>query len=556
MINNNFFRWLSLNIWSILLLAIASLITIPILTVTKSIFSDSAEIWNHLVETVLQSYIINTLWLMVGVTIGVLIIGVGCGWLVTMSEFWGAKIFDWLLLLPLAAPAYLLAYTYTNMLDYFGPVQTFLRTIFKWESIDDYWFPPIRNIWGAILMLILVLYPYVYLLAKVAFLEQSTSTIEASRCLGCNPYQSFFAIALPLARPSIMAGLALALMETLNDFGTVQYFGVDTFTTGIYRTWLGLGERVAAAKLAGYLMLFVLTLIIIERWSRNHARYYQTGNRNQASVKYKLKGINAILAFLACAIPVCFGFLIPIIYLFSLTFQTAEETINNDFNTLALNSFLIAIISSLLAIAISLIMAYGQRLNPNIINITLVRVASMGYAIPGSVIAVGILIPLGIFDNQIDQFMNDKFNIATGLILSGTIVALIYAYLVRFLAVSFNTLESSLEKIKPSLDDASRSLGNSTFITLIKIHTPLMWGSILTAGMLVFVDVMKELPATLVMRPFNFDTLAIRVYQYASDERLTEAATPALAIVLVGLIPVIILSYRHSIHLRIKRENS
>ena len=541
---NLILSWLQFNIWPLVVIAIAILIAIPIFTVTSSVFTDSQQIWNHLADTVLKDYIFNSLWLMLGVSAGVLIIGVGSAWLVTMCEFGGARFFEWLLLLPLATPAYLLAYSYTNMLDYFGPVQTWLREIFGWSSVDDYWFPEFRNIWGAIIMLVLVLYPYVYLLARVAFLEQSVCTLEASRSLGCNPWQSFFRIALPLARPSIMAGLALALMETLNDFGTVQYFGVSTFTTGIYRTWLGMGERIAAAQLAAFLMIFILILVIIERWSRSHARYYQTGNSNQKLPKYKLNWLPSILAFFCCLIPVSLGFIVPTIYLSNLTIRNAEETLNDQFWNLATNSFILASITAVIAIIVSLVMAYGQRLNSNILTRFGVRIAAMGYAIPGSVIAVGILIPLGSFDNSLDAWMNENFGISTGLILSGTIVALIYAYLVRFLAVSFNTIESSLAKIKPNLDDASRSLGNSALKTLFKIHTPLMWGGMLTAAMLVFVDVMKELPATLVMRPFNFDTLAIRVYQYASDERLIEASAPSLAIVIVGIIPVIILSYR------------
>jgi iron(III) transport system permease protein len=542
--NLNFLTKFSLNILPIVVVAIAFLIAIPILTVIGSIFTNSQSIWQHLADTVLQDYIINSLWLMIGVGMGVLTIGVGCAWLVTMCRFWGASFFEWLLLLPLAAPAYLLAYSYTNMLDYYGPVQTWLREIFAWSSIDDYWFPEIRNIWGAIIMLILVLYPYVYLLVRVAFLEQSVCTLEASRALGANPWQSFFLVALPLARPSIIAGLALVLMETLNDFGTVEYFGVNTFTTGIYRTWLGMGERIAAAQLAAFLMIFILILVVIERWSRSHAKYYQIGNAQQQLPRYKLGLIRSGLSFIVCLIPVLFGFIFPALYLLNLTLTNIAETLNDQFWQLATNSFILAILTGIMAIIISLVLAYGQRLNNNVINRLAVRIASMGYAIPGSVIAVGILIPLGRFDNSLDSWMTNHFGISTGLLLSGTIIALIYAYLVRFLAVSFNTVESSLGKIKPSLDDASRSLGSGVFSTLVKIHTPLMWGGILTAAMLVFVDVMKELPATLVMRPFNFDTLAIRVYQYASDERLIEASAPALAIVLVGIIPVIFLSYR------------
>jgi len=535
---------IKLNLPTILIMAIAAILSTPIIFVASSIFSDSGEIWSHLVDTALKDYIINSLWLMLGVTCGVLLIGVSTAWLVTMCRFPLSGIFEWALLLPLAAPAYLLAYTYTDMLSYFGPVQTFLRELFGWNSIQDYWFPNIRSLWGAIILLILVLYPYVYLLARVAFLEQSVCTIEASRSLGCGPWRSFFSVALPLARPGIMAGSALALMEALNDFGTVQYFGVNTFTTGIYRTWLGMGERVAAAQLAAFLMLFIFFLIILENYSRSQSRYYQSGGASKQLPKYKLGFFRALGAWIFCFFPVFLGFLAPGIFLLNMTIRNAEKTLNDKFWELALNSFILAIISAVIAVIVSLIMAYGQRLSPNFGMLSAVRVASLGYAIPGSVIAVGVLIPLGRFDNALDSWMLTHFDISTGLLLSGTITALIFAYLVRFLAVAFGGIESSLSKIKPSLDDAARSLGYGATSTLVKVHIPLMWGSMMTATMLVFVDVMKELPATLVMRPFNFDTLAVRVYQYAADERLVEASAPALAIVLVGLIPVIFLTLR------------
>ena len=542
--NESTFRWLKVSSWTMLAVAIAVIISIPIIFVFQSVFTDSGDIWSHLVETVLVDYITNSFWLMLGVGFGVCVIGVGTAWLVTMCSFWGSSWFEWSLLLPLAAPAYLLAYAYTDMLDYFGPVQIWLRSIFGWTSVRDYWFPDIRSLWGAVVMLMLVLYPYVYLLARLAFLEQSICTLEASRSLGCNPWSSFFTTALPLARPSIMAGLALALMETLNDFGTVQYFGVNTFTTGIYRTWLGMGERAAAAQLAAFLMLFILILIVLERWSRSQSRYYQTGNVGQHLPKYNLGWLRGILAWFACFLPIALGFLIPSGYLLQMTLNNLSETLDDDFWSLANHSFLCAIATAFIAMVIALILAYGQRLQPNKAMRTSVRVAAMGYAIPGSVIAVGTLIPLGNFDNAVDAWMRSNFNISTGLLLSGTILTLIYAYLVRFLAVALSSVESSLNKITPNLDDASRSLGYGTTSTLVKVHVPMMWGGLLTAAMLVFVDVMKELPATLVIRPFNFDTLAIRVYQYASDERLIQASAPALAIVLVGIIPVILLSVR------------
>lgn len=481
---------------------------------------------------------------MLGVGCGATILGVSTAWLVTMCRFPSSRIFEWGLLLPLAAPAYLLAFTYTELLQFYGPVQTLLRQIFGWSSVGDYWFPNIRSLAGAIVMFSLVLYPYIYLLARVAFLEQSTCLTEASRSLGCNPWRSFFTVALPLARPSIVSGLALALMETLSDFGTVDYFGIGTFTTGIYRTWFGRDSRIAASQLAAVLMLFVFVLIWLEIWSRRQCRYYQTSSSDRVQQQYQLQGIRAILAWFVCFVPVTLGLLLPGGFLLYLTIIHAQETLDRNFWPLASHSFILAAIASVLAVAIGTIVAYGQRLYPNLVMRLGVRIAAMGYAIPGSVIAVGVLIPIGNLDNAIDAFMRSYFGISTGLLLSGTIIALIFAYLVRFLAVAFSGVESSLTKIKPTLDDAARSLGYSPTSTLLEIHAPLMWGGILTAAILVFVDVMKELPATLVIRPFNFDTLAVQVYQYASDERLTEASAPALAIILVGLIPVIFLSLK------------
>lgn len=537
---------LNWNAWTIFVIAIASLISAPVIFVLSSIFSDTREIWSHLASTVLPRYLLNSFVLMIGVGCGVLVMGVGAAWLITMCRFPGSRIFEWAMLLPLATPAYILAYTYTELLEFYGPVQLWLREIFGWTSVSDYWFPQIRSLWGAIALLTLTLYPYVYLLTRVAFLEQSTCTLEASRSLGATPWRSFFTIALPLARPAIMAGLALALMETLNDFGTVQYFGVDTFTTGIYRTWFGMGERVAAAQLAAVLLLLILWLILLELWSRRQAKYYQTTSQQQHLKRFPLDGIRGIAASFACLLPVFFGFLLPAGLLLEMTITESGASFRGRFWDYASHSLTLAGITAVLGVAIALLMAYGVRLNLNWGMRVSTRIAAMGYAIPGSVIAVGILIPIGKVDNAIDSFMRSMLGISTGLLLSGTITALVFAYLVRFMAVAFGAVESSLVKIKPSLDDASRSLGYGATKTLIKVHVPMMWGGLLTGAMLTFVDVMKELPATMVIRPFNFDTLAIRVYNLAADERLTEAAGPALAIVLVGIIPVIILSLKIS----------
>lgn len=538
------FNRLNWNPWTIFVVAIAVLISTPVIFVLSSIFSDTGEIWSHLASTVLPRYLLNSLILMLGVGFGVSVIGVGAAWLITMCRFPGSRILEWAMLLPLAAPAYILAYTYTELLEFYGPVQTWLREIFGWTSVTDYWFPDIRSIGGAIALLTLTLYPYVYLLTRVAFLEQSTCTLEASRSLGANPWRSFFKVALPLARPAIMAGLALALMETLNDFGTVKYFGVDTFTTGIYRTWFGMGERVAAAQLAAVLMLFILWLILLELWSRRQAKYYQTSSQHQNLQQFRLTGIRGTASSFACFLPVFLGFLLPAGLLLEMTLAESGASFRGRFWDYASHSLILATITAALGVAIALILAYGVRLNRNLGMRLSARIAAMGYAVPGSVIAVGILIPIGTVDNAIDGFMSSTFGISTGLLFSGTITALVFAYLVRFMAVAFGAVESSLLKIKPTLDDASRSLGYGATKTLVKVHAPIMWGGLLTGAMLTFVDVMKELPATMVIRPFNFDTLAVRVYNLAADERLTEAAGPALAIVLVGIIPVILLSFK------------
>lgn len=528
--------------WTLGVGLIALVMLLPVAIILASLFTNSSDAWGHLAATVLPEYIRNSLVLMVGVGLGVLAIGVSTAWLVSTCQFWGRRWFEWLLLLPLAAPTYILAYVYTDTLEYFGPVQTALRGLFGWQQATDYWFPNIRSIEGAILLFSLTLYPYVYLLARVAFLEQSTATLEASRCLGCGPWSSFRAVALPLARPAIAAGTALALMETLNDFGTVAYFSVSTFTTGIYRTWFGMGDRPAAVQLSAVLLLFIFALVVLEQRSRRRARYYQGMARTISQSRYELGGLRAVGAWLACAAPVLLGLIIPTGLLLGMTVRNAEATLNGDFVVLGFNSLVLAVLAAVLAVLLALVMAYGLRLNGTPFLKLSVQGANLGYAVPGAVIAVGTLIPLAQFDNAIDAWMRQTFGVSTGLLLSGTIIALLLAYLVRFLAVSFGAIEAGLGKIKPSLDDAARSLGQTPNQTLMKIHRPLLGSSLLTATMLVFVDVMKELPATLIIRPFNFDTLAVRVYQYAADERLIEASAPALAIILVGLLPVLWLS--------------
>ena len=514
---------------------------LPVLVIASFVFQPSNENWQHLLDNLLGEYVANSLILMLGVSVGVLSMGVITAWLTSMCDFPGRRFFSWVLLLPLAIPAYIIAYTYTGLFDFSGPIQTPLRDWFGWQY-GDYWFPEVRSLGGAIAMLSLVLYPYVYMMARAAFLEQSLCVLDVSRTLGSTPLQGFYKVALPLARPAIATGLTLALMETLADFGTVQYFGVNTFTTGIFRTWFGMGDSVTAAKLSAVLLGFVLVLIMLERWSRSRARFHHTSNKYSAIKRYQLRGWRSILALIGCLLPVLFGFVLPASQLLIWTFTTAEETLDDSFIKLAGHSLLLASLTAVIAVAIALLLSYGKRLlKAPLINVS-VRIASLGYAIPGTVIAVGVLLPFAWLDNTLDSWMREHLEYSTGLILSGTLFALIFAYTVRFLSVSIQAIDAGLEKIRSSMDDAGRSLGLSPLNILQEIHFPLMKGTVLTAFLLVFVDVLKELPATLILRPFNFNTLAVRAYEMAADERLADAGAPALMIVVVGLLPILLLS--------------
>lgn len=520
---------------------LALLLALPVLVVLGSVLVPASEVWRHLASSVLPDYVANSLLLMLGVGTGTLLIGVGTAWLTTLCRFPGRRLFEWALLLPMAMPAYIIAYTYTGLLDYAGPVQTLLRDWTGW-GYGDYWFPAIRSLPGAVLMLSLVLYPYVYLLARAAFLSQSVAVLEVGRTLGNGPWGTFWRVALPLARPAIVAGVTLALMETLADYGTVQYFGVATFTTGIFRVWLGQGEPAAAAQLAALLLVFVLTLILVERGSRRQARYHHTAQRHQPIRRYHLHGWGAFGALFVCLLPLLFGFLVPAGQLAVWSWTRAETGFDARFLSLTLNSLSLAGGAALLALAVALLLAYARRLVPTSLVRSSVRLAGMGYAVPGAVIAIGVMLPFAWLDNALDAWMRATFGISTGLLLSGTLFALLFAYLARFLSVSLQTVESGLTRIRPAMDEAARSLGLRPAQVLWRVHVPLLRGSLLTALLLVFVDVIKELPATLALRPFNFDTLAVRAYELASDERLADAGPTALTIVLAGLVPVVLLS--------------
>jgi iron(III) transport system permease protein len=530
-----------LDAWTIGPFALAGLIALPVLAVLAQLFLPAGEVWHHLAETVLGRYVVNSLLLGAGVAFGTAFLGVTAAWLVTFYRFPGTRIWEWALLLPLTMPAYVIAYTYTGLLDYAGPVQTGLREAFGWAR-EDYWLPPVRSLPGAAAMLTLVLYPYVYMLARASFLSQSVCAIEASRTLGLGPWRTFLSVTLPLARPGVIAGVSLALMETLNDFGTVSYFAVDTFTTGIYRAWFGMGEPVAAAQLGATLLIFVAALLLIERRSRGAARYHHTTGRYRTLPTRPLGGAAGLLAAAACLLPILLGFLLPVAMLTKWAIETWSHVIDARFLEFAGNSFVLAAISAAVSVAVAFVLAFAQRRRTGSLVSSAVRLASMGYAVPGAVIAVGVLLGFGAFDNAVDGWARSALGVGTGLIITGSIAGLVFAYVVRFLAIPVNAAEAGFARVTASMDGAARTLGERPGGVLRRVHAPLLAGSALTAGLLVFVDVMKELPATLILRPFNFDTLAIRAYQMASDERLRDAAAPGLLIVLVGIVPVILLS--------------
>lgn len=522
---------------------VTALVATPVVVVAAHVGKETGGLWPHLASTVLPLYLRNTLWLGLGVALLTTAVGVGTAWLVTLCRFPGQQTLRWALLLPLAIPAYLGAYAYTDLLQFSGPVQTWLREAFGWGA-RDYFFPDVRSLGGAVVILSLALYPYIFLAARTAFIEQSVCVLEVSRTLGLGPWRSFGRVALPLARPSIIAGLALVLMETLAEFGAVQYCAVDTFATGIYRTFT-LPDRhalTAAAQLSACLLLLIAMLLTVEAAARRAARFHHMSTRYRQLPSWRLRGWRAALASTACALPVVLGFALPLGLFLVKTWRGGDARARETFFEIGRNSFLLGALSAGLAVLLAMAVAFGRRLEPTPLNRLMARGAGIGYAIPGAVIAVGLLIPLTWLDVRLAGLLERLADHRVGMLLTGTAVALLFGYQTRFLAVSLNLLQAGLTRMRPTLDDAARTLGSSPLRMLFRVHIPMLRGTLLAAGLLVFVDVVKELPATLILRPFDFDTLAVRVYQLASDERLDEASTGALAIILVGLLPVILLS--------------
>ena len=529
------------RVWILGGAVVAAIVSAPLLAIAWIALFPSENIWPHLATTILPRHSWNTLVLMAGNGLGVFLIGTGTAWLVATCEFPGRRIFEWALLLPLAVPAYIVAFVYTDIMEFAGPVQGLFRDLFGWQTKRDYWFPEIRSMGGAIFVMSFVLYPYVYLLARAAFLEQSASVLEASRTLGRSPWRTFLQVAMPLARPAIVVGVALALMETLADFGTVDYFAVNTLTVSVFNVWLGMGNAGGAAQIALVMLAFVVVLVTLERIGRKGRRYHNTSSRQVKPRRYELRGAARETATFACALPILLGFVIPAGVLTRHAIVFFDESWNAAFFGFARNSLLLATLAAVTAVAIAVFLAYGRRLSGPAFG-ALSRISLLGYAVPGAVLAVGVLVPFARFDNAVDALMRDWFGVSTGLLLSGTVFVLVFAYVVRFLAVGFGAVEASLGKIQPTMDMAARSLGAGPVRTLWRIHLPLIRGSLIAAATIVFVDSMTELPATLILRPFNFDTLATHVYQFASDELLEQSALSALTIVIAGIVPVILLS--------------
>ncbi|QLD32843.1 ABC transporter permease [Mannheimia varigena] len=518
------------------------IVLLPLLAIGYHALQGDSENLSHLWQTMLPIYLKNSTLLVLGTVFLALIFALPTAWIVANYRFWGQRTLQWLLCLPLAIPAYLIAYLYTDLLDYSGAFQGWLRSIFGWTSPQDYWFPQIRTLYGACFVLALVLYPYIFLLVRVALLEQSENLTHSAKMLGASPAQLFRRITLPLIRPSIAVGMALVAMETLGDFGTVAYFAVPTLTTAIYDSWLGYHDLGTASQIAVFMLLMIFLFLTLEQYSRRKQKSYQRGYEKKSAFK-SLTGWKLALALAWCWGLLALAFFIPLGRLLYWAYDYFEQVWNLDFVQFSLNSLKVSIIASVVTVLIALLLHFAKRLNTRKILVKndrlSLQLASLGYAMPGTVLAIGLLSPLTFADHQLHAWLKSLELSPVGLIFSGSLFALVLAYTIRFLAMAIGSLETSLNKISPSLDMASQTLGKNGIAMLAKIHIPLIYKGILTAGLMVFIESMKELNASLLLRPFNFDTLATYVFTFTSDEQLERAALPAIVLVLVGFLPVI-----------------
>ena len=532
----------NVDIWSINAVLIAALVIAPILSVFIIALTPTENIWPHLLSTTLPRYASNTLFLMffVGAFSG--IIGTSTAWLIARYRFVGSKWLQWALFLPLALPAYVASYALVDLLEYAGPIQSLLRSLFGWQTSQDYWFPEIRSLSSAIFVLSLALYPYVYLMARSAFLEQSDSAEEVAKSLGISVVGRFFSLGLPLARPAVFAGIALVMMETASDFGAVDFFAVQTLTTGIFSVWLESNNAGGAAQIASTVLILIVILVSLEKFNQRKLRFYNLSYRYKKIEKISLYRYHSLIAFIVCFFPIFFGFILPFVVLLNLGYGNLDLWINASLISAIKNTLIVSGLAALITVTLALLMVYSIRLSGKKLPLLILPLTTIGYAAPGAVLGIGILVPLGFFDNWLADQIFGLTRYDTGLILTGTAFAIILAYCVRFFSIAQQTVDGALGRVSPSLPNAARSLGRNKFQVLWEIYRPLISASTATALLLVFVDCVKELPATMLLRPFNFETLATRVHVQASLEDLPNAAPGAILIVLIGLCAVFLLA--------------
>jgi iron(III) transport system permease protein len=527
------------NPWTLATILLCVIFLGPIVAVFIAATGDSGDLWTHLFETVLPRYVSNTLILMAGVAVFSLLFGVPTAWIVTRYEFPFRRLIEWMLLLPAAVPAYLIAYTYTDFLEYAGPVQGALRNLFGWESARDYWFPEIRSMGGAMLVMGAVLYPYVYMMARSAFILTPASLYEVGQLYKRDLFRN---VALPLARPAIVAGLALAMMETISDFGTVEYFAVETLTLGIFNVWLGMNSLSAAAQISCIAFIFIIVFIVLEKMARQHRRYNDTSRRTVSLRPEKRGGLGGVTCLIICATPIAIGFIIPVAVLLNFVLQGHSLALSGAFVSAAFNTLLLSATVAILVICTAafmvLVFTYqgGRKLR------LLVGLASIGYAFPGTILAIGVVTAGGAIDGGIATMLETIFGLSYEGWLTSGIGLIVVACAIRFQAVGYGAMTSGMERLPPNMMNASRVMGRSFGYSLKAIIMPLVKVPVLAGGLLVFIDVTKELPMTLLLRPFNYETLATYVYQFAKDELLEEAALPALIIIVVGVLPVIVMN--------------
>ena len=523
-----------LNTWSLLPILCFIFFITPVLIVISSLFGDYSDNWSHLYNYVLGTYITNSIYLVTGVLILVALIGVSTAWLVTNYDFFFKNILEWALILPLAVPPYILAYTFTGLFDTYGTANNLVRDLFNLGR-EFTFFPKARNVPGAIIVFSFTLYPYVYLVSRMAFINQSKSILETGRTLGLNKFEVFYKLAVPMIRPAIIAGLMLVAMETLSDFGAVDHFAISTFTTGIFRTWYGMYDIHTAKQLASLLLIIAIMFITAERYSRKNADYSFAGSVFRQVYLLKLTGLKSFLAFVACFIPIFIGFILPILELSYWAFNYKLDFFNDKFISTAWNSFYLAIITAFLCTLLAIFINFSVRYKNNNILKFLSSFLTVGYAVPGIILAIGVM--------QLLTFIDSGFiGINVQFVLTGSLVGLIIAYIIKSYALASSTIESGYQRVNKRLDDVARSLKTSGWPLLTSIHLPLLKTSFLTSVLLVVSEVIKELPATLILRPFNFDTLAVYTYIFAAEERMYDAAAPSIAIVMIGLLPIIILT--------------